>query len=56
MFDIDALKNKIAVIGDGNTPYGNFLDIDDYGRRTSQSCAEAQGLRSGCHLSGAGPS
>jgi len=30
MFDIAELKN--AVIDVGNTPHGNFLRIDDYGR------------------------
>ena len=30
MFDINKLKNKIAVIGLGNS-YGNFLHIEDYG-------------------------
>ena len=31
MFDVGELKNKIAVIGVGNTKYGNFPEIDDYG-------------------------
>ncbi len=31
MYDLAELKNKIAVIGVGNTPYGNFPEIDDYG-------------------------
>ncbi len=31
MQDLTTLKNKIAVIGVGNTRYGNFPDIDDYG-------------------------
>jgi hypothetical protein len=31
MFDINELKNKIAVIAIGNTPYGTVLHIDDYG-------------------------
>ena len=32
MFDLNELKDKIAVIGVGNTKYGNFPEIDDYGR------------------------
>jgi acetyl-CoA acetyltransferase len=31
MPDPSNLKDKIAVIGVGNTKYGNFPDIDDYG-------------------------
>ena len=31
MFDLNELKDKIAVIGVGNTKYGNFPEIDDYG-------------------------
>ncbi len=31
MFDVKQLKDKIAVIGVGNTKYGNFPEIDDYG-------------------------
>ncbi len=31
MFDTKDLSNKIAVIGVGNTRYGNFPHIDDYG-------------------------
>ena len=31
MYDLNELKDKIAVIGVGNTKYGNFPDIDDYG-------------------------
>ena len=31
MNDLAELKNKIAVIGVGNTKYGNFPEIDDYG-------------------------
>ena len=31
MFDLHELKDKIAVIGVGNTQYGNFPEIDDYG-------------------------
>jgi hypothetical protein len=26
-----ALKDRIAIVGVGNTPYGNFPEIDDYG-------------------------
>src|ERR1700749_1001687 len=29
--DLNNLKDKIAVIGVGNTKYGNFPEIDDYG-------------------------
>ena len=31
MSELSNLKDKIAVIGVGNTKYGNFPDIDDYG-------------------------
>ncbi len=31
MYDLNDLKNKIAVIGVGNTKYGNFPELDDYG-------------------------
>jgi len=31
MSDLSKLKDKIAVIGVGNTKYGNFPEIDDYG-------------------------
>src|SRR4051794_17760304 len=31
MFDLHELKDKIAVIGVGNTKYGNFSETDDYG-------------------------
>ncbi len=31
MYDLNELKDKIAVIGVGNTKYGNFPEIDDYG-------------------------
>ncbi len=31
MYDLNELKDKIAVIGVGNTKYGNFPHIDDYG-------------------------
>src|SRR5689334_12856712 len=31
MFDAKELKNKIAVVGVGNTKYGNFPHTDDYG-------------------------
>src|ERR1700733_75970 len=31
MFDLGDLKNKVAVIGVGNTKYGNFPQTDDYG-------------------------
>jgi len=31
MFDLHELKNKVAVVGVGNTQYGNFPEIDDYG-------------------------
>ena len=31
MTDLKELKDKIAVIGVGNTKYGNFPEIDDYG-------------------------
>jgi len=31
MFDLHELKDKIAVIGVGNTKYGNFPETDDYG-------------------------
>jgi acetyl-CoA acetyltransferase len=31
MFDLHELKDRIAVIGVGNTPYGNFPETDDYG-------------------------
>lgn len=31
MFDVNGLKDKIAVIGVGNTRYGNFPHTDDYG-------------------------
>ncbi len=31
MFDVNELKDKIAVIGVGNTKYGNFPETDDYG-------------------------
>lgn len=31
MADLKDLKDKIAVIGVGNTKYGNFPEIDDYG-------------------------
>ncbi|MBS0641583.1 MAG: thiolase family protein [Acetobacteraceae bacterium] len=31
MFDVHELKNKVAVIGVGNTKYGNFPQTDDYG-------------------------
>jgi hypothetical protein len=39
MFDVNELKDKIAVIGVGNTKYGYFPEIDDYGlpRRGEQS-------------------
>ena len=39
MFDLNELKDKIAVIGICNTKYGNFPEIDDYGlpRRGEQS-------------------
>ncbi|MFL5281944.1 MAG: thiolase family protein [Rhodopila sp.] len=31
MFDLHELKDKVAVIGVGNTRYGNFPETDDYG-------------------------
>jgi acetyl-CoA acetyltransferase len=31
MFDLNEIKDQIAVIGVGNTKYGNFPEIDDYG-------------------------
>ncbi len=31
MHDLARLKDEIAVIGVGNTRYGNFPDIDEYG-------------------------
>ncbi len=31
MHDFSLLKDQIAVIGVGNTPYGNFPDTDEYG-------------------------
>jgi acetyl-CoA acetyltransferase len=31
MFDLHELKHKVAVIGVGNTKYGNFPETDDYG-------------------------
>ncbi|MSO76364.1 MAG: thiolase family protein [Alphaproteobacteria bacterium] len=31
MSELGHLKDKIAVVGVGNTPYGNFPEIDDYG-------------------------
>jgi len=31
MFDVNELKNKVAVIGVGNTKYGNFPQTDEYG-------------------------
>jgi len=31
MSDLAELKNKIAVIGVGNTPHGNFPGTNDYG-------------------------
>lgn len=44
MADFRALKDKIAVVGVGNTPYGRFPDTDDYGlgaeafRRAVEDC------------------
>jgi acetyl-CoA acetyltransferase len=44
MSDLKALKNKVAVVGVGNTAYGNFPEIDDYGlgarafRRALEDC------------------
>jgi acetyl-CoA acetyltransferase len=34
MFDLHELKDRIAVIGVGNTQYGNFPETDDYGLAT----------------------
>src|SRR5690606_30996094 len=44
MGDFRALKDKIAVVGVGNTAYGNFPETDDYGlgaeafRRAVEGC------------------
>src|SRR5690348_7472087 len=44
MSDLKALRNKVAVVGVGNTAYGNFPEIDEYGlgarafRRALEDC------------------
>jgi acetyl-CoA acetyltransferase len=46
MPDLRALKDRIAVVGVGNTKYGNFPEIDDYGLGASafRSALEDSGL------------
>src|SRR3954468_19149269 len=46
MFDTKDLSNKIAVIGVGNTKYGNFPHIDDYGlaAQAFKSAVEDSGI------------
>jgi acetyl-CoA acetyltransferase len=46
MTTMNALKNKIAVVGIGNTAYGNFPDLSDYalGARAFKAAIEDCGL------------
>jgi hypothetical protein len=45
MSELSNLKDKIAVIGVGNTKYGNFPDIDDYGLAAHAFRNRGRGLR-----------